>query len=94
MKSILRRIEDLEALYKKDPIIVVAVLNTGERKKMSMTEFISRKDVDPMFQRVSSGSDLKDVRRFLDFTTSDYALKTMTEHFNAMKAAEQEGGRR
>ena len=62
-QNIVKRLEDLEAQYKEDPLIVLARLDTGEEVKMPMRELVTRSDAD--FIRVVSGSSLKDAELYL-----------------------------
>ena len=62
-RDIIKRLEDLEAQYKEDPLIVLARLDTGEEVKMPMRELVTRSDAD--FIRVVSGNSLKDAELYL-----------------------------
>ena len=64
MKStILKRLEDLEARYKQDPLIVLAVTDSGDEVKITMRECLERKDAH--FVKVAGGSNLQDLDLFL-----------------------------
>ena len=62
-QNIVKRLEDLEAQYKEDPLIVLARLDTGEEVKMPMRELVTRSDAD--FVRVVSGGSIKDADMYL-----------------------------
>lgn len=57
--SILKRLEELEARYKQDPLIVLAGTDSGERIKITMRECLEREDTH--FIKVIAGSSLKDL---------------------------------
>ena len=66
--GIVKRLEDLEAQYKEDPLIVLARLDTGEEVKMPMRELVTRSDAD--FVRVVSGGSIKDADMYLSTFTN------------------------
>ena len=61
--SILKRLEDLEARYKQDPLIVLASTDSGEEVKITMRECLEREDMH--FIKVISGASLEDLDLFL-----------------------------
>ena len=61
--SILKRLEDLEARYKQDPLIVLASTDSGEEVKITMRECLERKDTH--FIKVIAGANLEDLDLFL-----------------------------
>lgn len=61
--SILKRLEDIEAQYKQDPLIVLASTDSGEQIKISMRECLERKDTH--FIKVIAGSSLEDLDALL-----------------------------
>lgn len=61
--SILKRLEDLEARYKQDPLIVLASTDSGEEVKITMRECLEREDTH--FIKVISGANLEDLDLFL-----------------------------
>lgn len=63
MKSILQRLTEIEVKYRRDPLVVLAELDSGEQVHMSMRECLDRADAH--FLRVAGGSDLSDLDAFL-----------------------------
>lgn len=61
--SILKRLEDLEARYKQDPLIVLASTDSGEEIKITMRECLEREDTH--FIKVIAGANLEDLDLFL-----------------------------
>lgn len=61
--SLLKRLEDLEARYKQDPLIVLASTDSGEEVKITMRECLERKDTH--FIKVIAGANLEDLDLFL-----------------------------
>ena len=61
--SLLKRLEDLEARYKQDPLIVLASTDSGEEIKITMRECLEREDTH--FIKVIAGSSLQDLDLFL-----------------------------
>ena len=61
--SLLKRLEDLEAQYKQDPLIVLASTDSGEEIKITMRECLEREDTH--FIKVIGGSSLEDLDLFL-----------------------------
>ena len=61
--SLLKRLEDLEAQYKQDPLIVLARTDHGEEVKITMRECLEREDMH--FIKVISGASLEDLDLFL-----------------------------
>lgn len=61
--GIIKRLEDLEALYKQDPLIVLARLDSGEEVKMPMRELLETPGAQ--FKKVIAGSSLEDMDLFL-----------------------------
>ena len=61
--SLLKRLEDLEARYKQDPLIVLARTDHGEEVKITMRECLEREDTH--FIKVISGANLEDLDLFL-----------------------------
>ena len=61
--SILKRLEDLEARYKQDPLIVLASTDSGEEVKITMRECLEREDTH--FIKVIAGANLEDLDLFL-----------------------------
>lgn len=61
--SLLKRLEDLEARYKQDPLIVLASTDSGEEVKITMRECLEREDTH--FIKVISGANLEDLDLFL-----------------------------
>ena len=62
MKSILTRIELLEASRRSDPLILLTVDGFGNEKKSTVSEMLQN---DLGFVRVVGGSSLKDLDRLL-----------------------------
>lgn len=77
--NLLKRLEDLEARYKQDPLIVLASTDSGEEVKITMRECLEREDTH--FIKVIAGSSLQDL---------DLFLKAMKEE--AFRQGNQEGG--
>ena len=67
--SILKRLEEIEARYKQDPLIVLARLDSGEEVKMPMRELLEREDAQ--FIKVIAGSSLEDLDLFLKAIDED-----------------------
>ena len=63
MKSILSRIELLEASRRQDPLILLCVDGAGNQKNMTVSEMLQSDYFG--FARVASGSSLKDLDRLL-----------------------------
>lgn len=63
MKSILQRLMQIEAKYRRDPLVVLAELDSGEQIRMSMRECLDRADAH--FVKITKGSDLSDLDAFL-----------------------------
>lgn len=63
MKSILQRLTEIEAKYRRDPLVVLAELDSGEQIRMSMRECLDRADAH--FVKVVGGSELKDLDELL-----------------------------
>lgn len=63
LKLILHRIEDLESLYRRDRITVLAALPDGETRPMTVDEMLQQ---GAGFCRILAGSDLHDFDRILD----------------------------
>lgn len=61
--SLLKRLEDLEAQYKQDPLIVLARTDHGEEVKITMRECLEREDTH--FIKVIAGANLEDLDLFL-----------------------------
>ena len=62
--SLLKRLEDLEAQYKQDPLIVLAEVDGKEDPvKITMRECLEREDTH--FIKVIGGSSLEDLDLFL-----------------------------
>ena len=61
--SIIKRLEDLEAQYKQDPLIVLASTDSGEEVKITMRECLEREDTH--FIKVIAGANLEDLDLFL-----------------------------
>ena len=61
--SLLKRLEDLEAQYKQDPLIVLASTDSGEEIKITMRECLEREDTH--FIKVIGGANLQDLDLFL-----------------------------
>ena len=61
--SLLKRLEDLEARYKQNPLMVLASTDSGEEVKMPMRELLGREDAQ--FIKVIAGSSLEDLDLFL-----------------------------
>lgn len=61
--SLLKRLEDLEAQYKQDPLIVLASTDHGEEIKITMRECLEREDTH--FIKVIGGASLEDLDLFL-----------------------------
>ena len=61
--SLLKRLEELEAQYKQDPLIVLASTDSGEEIKITMRECLEREDTH--FIKVIAGSSLQDLDAFL-----------------------------
>ena len=61
--SILKRLEDLEARYKQDPLILLASTDSGEEVKITMRECLEREDTH--FIKVIAGANLEDLDLFL-----------------------------
>ena len=61
--GIIKRLEEVEAKYKQDPLIVLARLDSGEEVKMPMRELLEREDAQ--FIKVIAGSSLEDLELFL-----------------------------
>ena len=61
--SILKRLEDLEARYKQDPLIVLASTDSGEDVTITMRECMEREDTH--FIKVIAGANLEDLDLFL-----------------------------
>ena len=61
--GIIKRLEEVEAKYKQDPLIVLARLDSGEEVKMPMRELLEREDAQ--FIKVIAGSSLEDLDLFL-----------------------------
>lgn len=61
--SLLKRLEDLEARYNKDPLIVLASTDSGEEIKITMRECLEREDTH--FIKVIAGANLEDLDLFL-----------------------------
>ena len=61
--SLLKRLEDLEARYKQDPLIVLASTDSGEEVKITMRECLEREDTH--FINVIAGANLEDLDLFL-----------------------------
>ena len=66
--GLLKRLEELEAKYKQDPLIVLASTDSGEQVKITMRECLERQDTH--FIKVIAGSSLQDL---------DLLLKAMKE---------------
>ena len=64
--TILKRLEDLERLYKQDPLIVLARTDSGEEIKITMRECLEREDTQ--FMKVIAGSSLQDLDLLLKAT--------------------------
>ena len=61
--NLLKRLEDLEAQYKQNPLIVLASTDSGEEIKITMRECLEREDTH--FIKVIGGSSLEDLDLFL-----------------------------
>lgn len=61
--NIVKRLEEIEKLYRDDPLIVLAITDNGEEIKMPMRECLERDDVE--FKKVIGGSSLKDLDALL-----------------------------
>lgn len=61
--NLLKRLEELEAQYKQDPLIVLASTDSGEEVKITMRECLEREDTH--FIKVIGGSSLEDLDLFL-----------------------------
>ena len=61
--GIIKRLEEIEARYKQDPIIVLARLDSGEEVKMTMRELLETPGAQ--FKKVIAGSSLEDMDLFL-----------------------------
>ena len=64
--TILKRLEDLERLYKQDPLMVLARTDSGEEIKITMRECLEREDTQ--FMKVIAGSSLQDLDLLLKAT--------------------------
>lgn len=62
-ESIVKRLEKIEELYRDDPLIVLAITDSGEEIKIPMRECLERDDVE--FKKVIGGSSLKDLDALL-----------------------------
>ena len=62
-ESIVKRLEKIEELYRDDPLIVIAITDSGEEIKMPMRECLEREDTH--FIKVISGANLEDLDLFL-----------------------------
>lgn len=61
--GIIKRLECLEARFKKYPLIVLARLGTGEEVKISMREYLDTPEAD--FIKVVAGNSIEDLDLFL-----------------------------
>ena len=61
--NLLKRLEDLEAQYKQNPLIVLASTDSGEEVKITMRECLEREDTH--FIKVIAGANLEDLDLFL-----------------------------
>ena len=61
--NLLKRLEDLEAQYKQNPLIVLASTDSGEEIKITMRECLEREDTH--FIKVIGGASLEDLDLFL-----------------------------
>ena len=61
--SLLKRLEDMEARYKQDPLIVLASTDSGEEVKITMRECLEREDTH--FIKVIAGAGLEDLDLFI-----------------------------
>lgn len=62
MKGILKRLEELEAHYRQEPLLVVARTATGDTLTVTARECLER---ELEFIRVAAGSSLKDLDNLL-----------------------------
>ena len=69
MKSILQRLTEIEAKYRRDPLVVLAELDGGGTAKMTMRECLQR--TDARFLRIVGGSALDDLDKFLGSIAED-----------------------
>ena len=63
MKSVLSRIELLEASRRTDPLIILTVDSDGNEKKTTVSEMLQSGNYD--FVRVLSGNNMADLDRLL-----------------------------
>ena len=62
--KLIRRLDELEAKYKQDPLIVLARLASGEEAEMTMRDFLELPDA--YLIKVVAGSSLEDLNLFLE----------------------------
>lgn len=62
MKGILKRLEELEAYYKREPLLVVARTATGDTLTVTARECLER---GLEFVRIAAGNSLKDLDSLL-----------------------------
>ena len=67
--NLLKRLEDLEAQYKQNPLIVLASTDSGEEIKITMRECLEREDTH--FIKVIGGSSLEDLDLLLKATREE-----------------------
>ncbi len=85
--SILNRLKVLEEQYKDDPLIVLAITETGEEVKMTMRECLENKNVS--FKKVISGKSLKDIELLLK-AQKEEAERAMLEGGGIVETTEEE----
>lgn len=65
MKTLLKRLEELEERYKPDaPLVVLAELDSGDQVEMTMRECLERDDAH--FVKCIGGRSLTDLDAFLE----------------------------
>jgi hypothetical protein len=70
--DIIKRLEQIERIYKDDPLIVLARLDSGEEVELTMREMLEK---NGQFIRVISGSSTEDLKLFLNAVKEEAWLK-------------------
>lgn len=64
--SIVKRLEELEALYRDDPLIVLASTDSGEDVKIPLRELLASEGGLLRFKKVIGGRSIKDLEALLN----------------------------
>ena len=69
--SIIKRLEDLEALYRDDPLIALASTDSGEDVIIPVRELLASEDGILRFKKVVGGRSIKDLEALLNATREE-----------------------